>query len=71
MAKVLELVFRKDDATGRKMLKIPEPPADIDTQLTTLEDYMTNYLEGKMSPYNLFDEATVVETSENELIDKM
>jgi len=69
MAKTLNLVFTKSDGVGRKTVKIPEPPADINTQSTEIENYMTTYAEGNVVDYPVFDEAHVVDTTSTELID--
>jgi len=69
MPKTLNLVFTKVDGTGRKTVKIPEPPADIDTKTTQIENHMTSYAEGLVVDYPVFDEAVVVDTSKTELID--
>lgn len=69
MAKTLNLVFTKVDGVGRKTVKIPEPPADIDTKTTEIENYMSSYAEGMVVDYPVFDEAHVVDTTSTELID--
>ncbi|MEA1884191.1 MAG: hypothetical protein U9N62_06700 [Thermotogota bacterium] len=69
MAKTLKLVFTKVDGTGRKTVKIPEPPMDIDTRSTDIENYMTTYAEGFVVDYPIFDEAHVVDTTSTELLD--
>ncbi|MFP4461532.1 MAG: DUF2922 family protein [Thermotogota bacterium] len=69
MARTLNLVFTKVDGVGRKTVKIPEPPADIDTQSTEIQNHMTTYAEGFVVDYPVFDEAHVVDTTSTELID--
>jgi len=69
MARTLNLVFTKTDGVGRKTVKIPEPAADINTRTAELETYMTQYCEGRVVDYPVFDEAHVVDTSSTELID--
>jgi hypothetical protein len=68
MAKTLNISFVKADGTGRKTFKIPEPPVDIDTKTALIEGNMSSYVEGKIPDYTQFDEAKVVETTTNELI---
>lgn len=69
MVNVLELCFTKVDGTGRKTVKIPNPPVDIDTKTTQIENHMTSYCEGLVVDYPVFDEAIVVEHNETVLID--
>lgn len=71
MAKDLQLVFRQVDGTGRKTISIPEPVANIDTLTTELENHMTQYVEGNVVSYPIFDEAHVVDVTTTELIDLM
>lgn len=68
MARTLNLIFTKLDGAGRKTVKIPEPPANIDTQAATIESNMTTYVEGNVMNYPVFDEAHVVDTTSTELI---
>jgi hypothetical protein len=69
MTRTLELKFCKVDGTGSKTVKIPNPPADINTQSTEIENYMTTYAEGFVLDYPIFDEAHIVEHTETQLID--
>jgi hypothetical protein len=69
MAKTLDLKFRKADGSGSKTIKIPNPPADINTKTALIEGNMSAYVEGRIPDYTQFDEAVVTEINKTELID--
>lgn len=69
MATTLNMIFRSNDGDGRKVIKIPEPPADINTKTAVIQDYMTQYAEGRIVDYPLFDEAVVESINQTTLVD--
>ena len=69
--KELHLIFRNEDGSGKRTIKIPSPVDDIDTKLNNLDNHMMDYLEDVVIQPAVFDEAIIVETDVNELINKM
>jgi len=69
--KTLELIFRMADGSSRRVISIPNPVADIDTVLDDLETHIGTYLSPILIDPATYDEATVIDKTVTNLVNKM
>jgi len=69
--KTLELIFRMADGTKRRVISIPNPIADIESELATLETHIGTYLSPILVDPATYDEATVIDKTVTNLVNKM